>query len=86
MGDLLIRGLDPETKERLAARAKANRRSISAEAADILSLAINLPDMSERAPDRSAADTFRELREKYGPVEFELPPREMSDRPPPDFE
>jgi len=78
MGDLLIRGLDPETEARLAARAKANRRSISAEAADILSLAIDLPDMS-------AGEAYRRLRERNGPVDFEPPPRPI-EAPRVDFE
>ncbi|MCW1841097.1 FitA-like ribbon-helix-helix domain-containing protein [Prosthecomicrobium hirschii] len=80
MGDLLIRGLDPETIGLLAERAEANGRSLSGEAHAILKAAL-----SEPAPDRSAADAFRELREKYGPVEFELPARTV-EAPRVDFE
>ncbi len=49
MGQLLIRGLEPEVIERLKARAKRNSRSLEAEVRLIL---------TEAAPDRARIGEF----------------------------
>ncbi len=41
MSDILVRRLDPAVKERLKQRAKANRRSLEAEARNILETAVS---------------------------------------------
>lgn len=48
MSDILVRRLDPAIKERLKLRAKANRRSLEAEARNILEAAVS--DGSGEAP------------------------------------
>jgi len=58
MPDILIRGLDEETLQRLKARAKRNGRSLQAEAKRVLQSAAD-QSMAE------ALETARQWREKF---------------------
>jgi len=59
MATLTIRNLDPETVERLKARAKAHNRSLEAEVRDLITASANTPDWASfrREAERIAAKT-----------------------------
>ena len=80
MASLIIRQLEDATKERLRIRASQHRRSMEAEAREILKAALasrgkNIPNLAESIRRRFVA---------LGGVELALPPREPI-RPPIDF-
>lgn len=81
MPDLVIRNLAPDLKAALAERAKANGRSVSREADQLLRRALALP-----AEDPSAWEALRKHVEPFGGFDIELPPRGDGGRPLPDFE
>lgn len=67
MAQLLIRNLDQQVKDRLAARAAANNRSMEAEAREILASATAAPNL---------AVALLELGAEIGGVDLPVPPRE----------
>lgn len=68
MASIIVRGLDPEVKNRLAAQAKANGRSMESEARDILTRATRKPN---------AVMALYEAVQDVGGIEtLELPSRE----------
>jgi antitoxin FitA len=75
MASLTIRNLDDSVKKRLRVRAAGNGRSLEAEVRAILSQNAHAPLSS---PPKTGLDLFRGIREvveKYGGVELEIPPR-----------
>lgn len=83
MASITIRNLDDDVKKRLRKQAAENGRSMEAEARDILSriaLAPATPKHKTDAP-KTGLDLFRGIREvveKYGGVELEIPSRKSS--------
>ncbi len=76
MASITIRNLDDNVKKRLRKQAAENGRSLEAEARDILSRSADAPSSSR--PIKTGLDLFRGIREvveKYGGVELEIPPR-----------
>ena len=69
MAQLLVRNLDPETKERLRKRAALNGHSMEAEARQILKLALNKPIIS---PEKGLGTLIAEMFEGVG-MDFEIP-------------
>jgi plasmid stability protein len=75
MASITIRNLDDGVKKRLRKQAAENGRSLEAEAREILSQSAHghpLPSI------KTGLDMFRGIREvveKYGGVELEIPPR-----------
>ena len=69
MAQLLVRNLDPETKERLRKRAALNGTSMEAEARLILKLALNKPIIS---PEKGLGTLIVEMFEGVG-MDFEIP-------------
>ncbi len=63
MAQLLVRGLEPETVERLKQRAKRHRRSLQGEAKRILEDAAQKVSMEEA---RAIADRIRKQLEATG--------------------
>ena len=85
MGDMLIRGIDPELKRRLEDRARQNGRSLSDEAIGLLRKGLATRNASqEKAGDRlyglvgGAVFTEEELKSLADS-------RKEIDRPPPDL-
>jgi len=76
MASITIRNLDDNVKKRLRKQAAENGRSLEAEARDILSR--NTGAATASRPIKTGLDLFRGIREvveKYGGVELELPER-----------
>ncbi len=61
--ELHVRNIPPELHERLRARAKADGRSMSAEAIVLLQLGLK-PDGDQRADRRAAIERLREIRRR----------------------
>jgi len=80
MATLHIRDLKDSVKERLRVRAARNKRSMEAEAREILEEATARPPVREHP-----YHTIRRAVAKYGPLDLEIPPREIG-REPPTFE
>lgn len=83
MPDVLIRDMSPEMKQRLAARAKANRRSLSAEIKATLDATL-----AEAATPRSAPGVGSMLAELFKDLDWDpalVPPRDRTERAPPDM-
>jgi plasmid stability protein len=75
MASITIRNLDDSTKKNLRRRAAENGRSLEAEARAILNHSARAGPSS---PLKTGLDLFRGIREvveKYGGVELEIPPR-----------
>ncbi len=75
MASITIRNLNDRTKERLRLRAAGNGRSLEAEVRDILD---RTASASQTKKTMTGLDIFKPLRdvvEKYGSFELELPPR-----------
>jgi plasmid stability protein len=75
MASMTIRNIDDETKRRLRLRAAANGHSLEAEVREILNSAASV---TRQATAKTGLDLFRGIREvveKYGGVELEIPPR-----------
>jgi antitoxin FitA len=80
MATLHIRDLKDSVKTRLKVRAARNGRSMEAEARTILE------EATEKLPAREHPyHIIRRAVAKYGPLDLEIPPREMG-REPPTFE
>ena len=78
MATLTIRNLDAGLKERLRVRAAQHGHSMEAEARDILRDTLN-------EPERPAVNLYQRIRSRFAPlggVDFDLPPRELTDEPP----
>lgn len=74
MASITIRNLDDGVKKRLRKRAAENGRSLEAEAREILTRNAH----GDATPIKTGLDLFRGIREvveKYGGVELEIPPR-----------
>jgi len=86
MGDMLIRGIEPEMKRRLEESARRNRRSLSQEAVALMQKALTTQQSSaEKAGDRlyslAGSATFSEEE-----LEAVFKSRKEPDRIPPDLE
>jgi plasmid stability protein len=84
MPSLLIRNLDESLHARIKRRARANRRSMDAEAQDMLRRA----DIQQDAisPPETLYDIAWRIFGPLGGVELDLPPRgSLPGREPPDF-
>ena len=79
MATLLIRSLKDSVKESIRIRAAQHGRSMAAEARAILEEGV-----IQKEPGEHLYHFVRRAVAKYGPMELDLPPREM-DREPPDF-
>lgn len=80
VGNLTIRKIDDDLKQRLRVRAAEHGRSMEEEVRVILKTALADPNEDTRNWVRSIVDRFQEL----GGVELDLPPRAPA-RAPPDF-
>jgi plasmid stability protein len=78
MASITIRNLDDQTKERLRVQAARHRRSMEAEARNVLRRALATPEAS----GVSLADAVKRRFRSIGGVELELP-RRAPMRPPP---
>ncbi|HEY4942540.1 MAG TPA: hypothetical protein VII56_14015 [Rhizomicrobium sp.] len=75
MASITIRNLKDDTKKRLRLRAAEHGRSLEAEVRDILDRSAATP---KSATPMNGLDIFKPIRdvvEKYGGFELELPPR-----------
>jgi plasmid stability protein len=77
MATLHIRDLKDSVKERIRVRAARHGRSMEAEARAILEEAAG-----RQKPEEHLYHRVRRLVEKYGPLDIEIPPRELADDPP----
>ncbi len=77
MGTLLIRNLKDSVKETIRVRAAQHGRSMEAEARAILEESV-----LEKEPGEHLYHFVRRAVAKYGPMELDLPPREMGPEPP----
>ncbi len=84
MASLTIRNLDEEVKQKLRVRGALRGTSMEDEARCILKAAvtsdmpleaIGAPQPDPPAPQESAWDMIKRLREKHGTFELEIPPR-----------
>jgi hypothetical protein len=85
MGDLLIRGMEPELKKRLRDSAQRNNRSLSEEAVALMQRALSFPRPESSRPGdrlRALAGGARFTDEELAAIEAS---RHESDREPPDF-
>ena len=86
MGDLLIRGLDPETKDKLLESARKSGRSLSDEAA----LRLKRSLVADAIPGRPAGQRLRAIVEGFALTESEraeiAASRHEPDREPPSFD
>jgi plasmid stability protein len=64
MAQMLVRDIEESTKERLELRAKANRRSVSAEVREILNNAT-----------KDWLGVLSDFRSEHGGIDLELPER-----------
>ncbi len=78
MSTILIRQLDDATKERLRIRAAQHKRSMEAEAREILRATLTRPARSRR----SLADRIHARFAGLGGVDFPEIPREAMRKPP----
>jgi len=84
MPSLLIRNLDESLHARIKRRARANRRSMDAEAQDMLRRADITADSS--GSKETIVDIANRIFGPLGGVELDLPPRgSLPGREPPDF-
>ena len=75
MASITIRKLKDRTKERLRVRAAANGRSLEAELRDILDRLASAPQTNRPMTGLDIFKPLRDVVEKYGGFELELPPR-----------
>jgi antitoxin FitA len=78
MASITIRNLDDDVKKRLRKQAAENGRSVEAEAREILSRNTRGSHSRASQPPKTGLDLFkgiREVVEKYGGVELDIPPR-----------
>lgn len=86
MGDLLIRGMEPELKKRLRDSAQRNNRSLSEEAVALMQRALSSPRPESSRPGdrlRALAGDARFTDEELAAIEAS---RHETDREPPDFD
>jgi hypothetical protein len=85
MGDMLIRGINPELKRRLEESARRNRRSLSEEAVVLIQKGF----ATQRASTEKAGDRLYSLVGDDGFTDDEIQEitksRHEADRGPPDF-
>jgi plasmid stability protein len=77
MASITIRNLDDDVKKRLRKQAAENGRSMEEEAREILDRETATPVRARPIP-KTGLDLFRGIREvveKYGGVELDIPPR-----------
>lgn len=77
MATLLIRDLKDSVKESIRIRAAQHGRSMAAEARAILEAG-----MQEQEPEEHLYHRVRKLVARYGPMDIDLPPRDMGNEPP----
>jgi plasmid stability protein len=75
MASITIRNLDDEVKKRLRKQAAENGRSLEAEAREILSRNTHGRAVPTPKTGYDLIRGIREVVEKYGGVELEIPPR-----------
>lgn len=75
MASITIRKLRDGTKAYLRRRAAANGRSLEAEVRDILDRTASAPQTTKPMTGLDIFKPIRDIVEKYGPFELELPPR-----------
>lgn len=78
MASITIRNLGDDVKKRLRKQAAENGRSLEAEAREILSRNTYGTHSRVPQPPKTGLDLFRGIREvveKYGGVELDIPPR-----------
>ena len=82
MATITIRNLDEKVKRRLQVRAALNGRSMEAEAREVLTgqLADNSP-----TPGEDLGTAIHKRFAALGGVDLDIPPRQFSTRPLPDF-
>jgi len=76
MASITVRRLDDNVKKGLRRQAAEHGRSLEAEVREILSRSVNLPTQAPRP--KTGLDLFRGIREvveKHGGFELEIPPR-----------
>lgn len=81
MASITIRNLDDEVKKRLRKQAAGHGRSLEAEARVILSRNVRAEAKPDSDTPKTGLDLFRGIREvveKYGGVELEIPSRKTS--------
>ena len=87
MSDILIRNVRPELKRQLQESASANKRSLSREIEALLQRALA---STTGAEDGDSAGGLGTELSKLVPSKYRLddfpPPRDNTERPPPDFE
>ncbi len=89
MASITVRNLEDEVKTKLRLQAARHGRSMEAEVREIIRDGV-MTEEAEPVPERSIADFFRELNERYPPDEDEedydlmdyIPPREPMREPP----
>ncbi len=84
MGTITIRNLDDKVKHKLQVRAALNRRSMEAEARELLARSVE-----EEAPSALDEDLGTAIRRRFaalGGIELNIPPRRRSSRPIPKFD
>ena len=77
MATLHIRDLKDSVKETIRIRAARKGRSMEAEARAILE-----EGAARQEPEEHLDHRVRRLVEKYGPLDIDIPAREMADDPP----
>lgn len=85
MPTLTIRNLDENVKRRLQLRAALNGRSMEAEAREALSELV-MRNPAPAIPEDDLGTAIRKRFAAFGGVEAEIPPRQPSSRPIPDFD
>jgi len=78
MASITIRNLDDRTKDRLRVRAAHHKRSMEAEARNILRSALD----EDPRPQRNLAEAIGARFRQLGGVELQLPAREPMREPP----
>lgn len=78
MGAITIRNLDEKTKRELRLRAARNGRSMEEEVRRMIRHQLDQPE----TPARHLVDVAREIVERTGGFEIELPPRRKMREPP----
>jgi plasmid stability protein len=84
MATLTIRNLDEKVKHKLQVRAALNRRSMEAEARELLARSVE--DEIPSAPEEDLGTAIRKRFAALGGVELKIPPRRRSSRPIPKFD
>jgi antitoxin FitA len=75
MASITVRNLNDDVKKRLRKQAAENGRSLEAEVREILTRTADLPKTPQIKTGLDLFRGIREVVEKYGGVELEIPPR-----------